>query len=245
MEIVGLHERDVLAEQVAHRAMLEPAPAPAPFAARRDQLIARQGLQDVQPTRSFARGRQRRSPKIVQSQLIPRNHSQPAGAPLTRATQPHRARSDRNHVAIERRRDTILGKQRDLPGLCAFVENLDRAAPRRFLAVVDLPRDRASAVGPRARQQPAGFRQPTRPDVPCRPCGESRGAKTSRRLPPQPPPRKGLGRHYGRFREFIPANTTARSRPRPQKSRPVGEVGVGSLSALRRGRRRPGAQGRP
>ena len=46
---------------------------------------------------------------------------------------------DRHHIAIEDRRKTILGKQRDLfrlPG--AFIEDLDRLAPRGFLIVVDL-----------------------------------------------------------------------------------------------------------
>jgi hypothetical protein len=49
------------------------------------------------------------------------------------------AQSDRHHIAIERRGNTILGKQRNLFGLSsAFIKNLDRLAPRRFLAVVDL-----------------------------------------------------------------------------------------------------------
>ena len=137
IQIVRLHERDVLAEQIAHRAMLEPMPVQSPFAAGRNQLITDQRLQDVQPARSFARGRQRRQPKLIQSQLIQSGH--PAGPPLTRTTQPHGAQPDRHHIAIEDRRKTILGKQRDLFGLSgAFIEDLDRLAPRGFLIVVDL-----------------------------------------------------------------------------------------------------------
>src|SRR5271169_5917361 len=139
IEIVGLDERDVLAQQVAHCAMLEPMPMQSPLAAGRNQLIGDQGLQHVQPVGSLARGRQRRAPEIVQSQLVPQHHRQPAGAPLTWAAQPHLAQPNRNHVAIENRRDPILGKQRDLCRLPAFVEHLDRSAPRRPLAVVDLP----------------------------------------------------------------------------------------------------------
>src|ERR1019366_8522946 len=76
---------------------------------------------------------------LVQSQLIPQKSGHPAGAPLTRPAQPHGAQPDRHHVAIENRRKTILGKQRDLFGLPgAFIEDLDRLAPRRSLAVVDL-----------------------------------------------------------------------------------------------------------
>src|SRR6202521_1958224 len=119
--------------------MLEPMPVQSPFAAGRNQLVADQRLQDVQPVRPFARGRQRRKPELVQSQLIPQKSGHPAGTPLTRPTQSHLAQSDRHHIAIERRGNTILGKQRNLFGLPgAFIEDLNRPAPRRFLAVVDL-----------------------------------------------------------------------------------------------------------
>src|ERR1700687_2745332 len=119
--------------------MLEPMPVQSPFAAGRNQLVADQRLQDVQPVRPFARGRQRRKPELVQSQLIPQKSGHPAGTPLTRPTQSHLAQSDRHHIAIERRGNTILGKQRNLFGLPgAFIEDLNRLAPRRFLAVVDL-----------------------------------------------------------------------------------------------------------
>jgi hypothetical protein len=118
--------------------MLEPLPMQPPLAARGNQLIARQRLQHIQPTRALPRGRQRRAPELVQSQLIPQNHRQPARAPLTRAAQTHAAQSDRNHVAIENRRTTVLGEQRDLRRLSRLVEHLDRAAPGRMLAIVDL-----------------------------------------------------------------------------------------------------------
>src|ERR1700683_2682252 len=119
--------------------MLEPLPVQSPFAAGRNQLVADQRLQDVQPVRPFARGRQRRKPELVQSQLIPQKSGHPAGTPLTRPTQSHLAQSNRHHIAIERRGSTILGKQRNLFGLSsAFIEDLDPLAPRRFLAVVDL-----------------------------------------------------------------------------------------------------------
>src|SRR5450755_2702941 len=63
--------------------MLEPMPVQSPFAAGRNQLVADQRLQDVQPVRPFARGRQRRKPELVQSQLIPQKSGHPAGTPLT------------------------------------------------------------------------------------------------------------------------------------------------------------------
>jgi len=52
--------------------------------------------------------------------------------------QPHLAQSDRNHVAVESRRDAVLGEKRDLRRASAFVERFDGAAPTRALAVVDL-----------------------------------------------------------------------------------------------------------
>src|SRR5450631_816095 len=119
--------------------MLEPMPVQSPFAAGRNQLVADQRLQDVQLVRPFARGRQRRKPELVQSQLIPQKSGHPAGTPLTRPTQSHVAQSDRHHIAIEHRGNTILRKQRYLFGLSgAFIEDLNRPAPRRSLAVVDL-----------------------------------------------------------------------------------------------------------
>src|ERR1019366_1599852 len=100
IQIVRLRERDVLTEQIAHRAMLEPMPVQSPFAAGRNQLVAGQRLQDVQPARSFARGRQRRQPKLVHSQLITeewpssRRPTDEAGATAWRSTgsTPHRNR---------------------------------------------------------------------------------------------------------------------------------------------------------
>src|SRR5271163_4565157 len=71
--------------------MLEPMPVQSPFAAGRNQLVADRRLQDVQPVRPFARGRQRRKPELVQSQLIPQKSGHPAGTPLTRPTQSHLA----------------------------------------------------------------------------------------------------------------------------------------------------------
>ena len=60
-----------------------------------------------------------------------------------------------HHIAIQWRRRTILGEQRDLfAGLSALVQRLDRLAPRGTLAVVDLaqiqhmPLHRATAGDP-------------------------------------------------------------------------------------------------
>ena len=108
------------------------------FAARIDQPIDDQGFEDVQPIRALARGRQERTPEVVQAELVPKQHRQPACAPLVRAAQSHAAQPDRNHVAWKRRRNAVFRKQRDLLRPSAVIEDLDRPDPRRALAVVDL-----------------------------------------------------------------------------------------------------------
>ena len=118
--------------------MLEPMSVQSPFAAGRNQLVADQRLQDVQPARSFVRRRQRRQPKLVQSHLIPQKSCHPAGstdeadATAWRSTgsTPHRNRGPAQDDPREKG---------DLFGLpSAFIEDLDRLAPCHSLAVVDL-----------------------------------------------------------------------------------------------------------
>jgi len=52
--------------------------------------------------------------------------------------QRHRRHVDLHHLAVQRRRLAILGKQRHLPRPRPALHRLDRAAPGRALAVVDL-----------------------------------------------------------------------------------------------------------
>ena len=54
VERILLHQRKIPAEQIPHRALLEPLPVQAPLAARIDQPITHQRLQDVLPARTFA-----------------------------------------------------------------------------------------------------------------------------------------------------------------------------------------------
>src|ERR1017187_6810061 len=218
--------------------MLEPMSVQSPFAAGRNQPVADQRLQDVQPARSFARRRQRRQPKLVQSQLIPQKSRHPAGTPLTRPTQPHGAQPDRHHIAIEDRRKTILGKQRDLFGLpSAFIEDLDRLAPRHSLAVVDLSKIKYLPLNHAAIINAPVFDN--------RPCAMFLAVLAAN---------LGAQKHdadsrlaHGRARSLVGttggcANLGA-SKPRAcrdqtprksQKSRPVGEVGIGPSPTCRR-----------
>jgi len=54
VERILLHQPIVGSQQVPHRALLEPLPVQPPFAARIDQPIAHQRLQDMLPARALA-----------------------------------------------------------------------------------------------------------------------------------------------------------------------------------------------
>ena len=53
VECILLRQRKISAEQITHRASLEPLPVQAPFAAGIDQPIAHQRLQDMLPARAL------------------------------------------------------------------------------------------------------------------------------------------------------------------------------------------------
>src|SRR5208283_3088402 len=55
IEGVLLDQRKIFAEQIAHGALLEPQPVQTPFAARVDEPVADQCLEDVPPAGPFAR----------------------------------------------------------------------------------------------------------------------------------------------------------------------------------------------
>ncbi len=64
---------------------------------------------------------------------------QPTATPLSWAAKSQTTEPDMHHIVIQRRRRTILRKQRDLfAGLPALIERLDRLAPCGALAVIDL-----------------------------------------------------------------------------------------------------------
>jgi hypothetical protein len=89
VELVRLRQSEVGPQQVGHGAVAEPLAMQLPLAARRDQPIRDQHLQDLVPARPLAAGRQTIRPELVQLQLLPQLPGQPAGAPLPRPAQPH------------------------------------------------------------------------------------------------------------------------------------------------------------
>src|ERR1700730_16372751 len=73
-------------------------------------------------------------------QLLPQSLRQPARAPSARPFQPKLGNPHANHRSIRQKTfATVLRKKRQrLRALAVLLKNLDRFAPRPFLAVVDL-----------------------------------------------------------------------------------------------------------
>ena len=133
-------QRIVLAQQIRHRATLEPLPMQAPFAARIDQPITHQCLQDVLPIGALARVRQQRRKEPIQLQLLIEMAGEPTRAPLARTMQLHRIEPHLHAKTLGMVRHRPLGwKQGELPMPSArFVERFDLTTPRFALAIIDL-----------------------------------------------------------------------------------------------------------
>ena len=134
--VVG--DRPVAAKEIAQRAVLVPVAVKTPLAARVDQPVAGEDLQDVEPPRALPARRQALTPETVQVQPVPQDQGQPARPPTARIVQRHLRDVDLDHLAGQLRRLAILGKQRHLPRPRLALHHINRAAPRRTLAVVDL-----------------------------------------------------------------------------------------------------------
>ena len=84
VELVGLGEAEVTAEQIGERALAEPLAMQEPLAAGRDQPVGDQHEQDLLPARALAAGRQARGEEAVELQLLPqlsrRASRRPTGA---------------------------------------------------------------------------------------------------------------------------------------------------------------------
>jgi hypothetical protein len=114
IERVLCDQRIVLAEQIRHRALLEPQPMQAPLASRINQSIADERLQNMPPAGSLARVGQPRRPEPIQFELLIEMARQPARAPLARAMQLHRlephlhAKAQGADALFPRHRDRVL-----------------------------------------------------------------------------------------------------------------------------------------
>jgi hypothetical protein len=140
IEGITLRNGEILPEEVPHGTVIEPVTVQAPFTAGVDQAIGDQGLEHIQPARSFAAGWQARLPKGVQLQQVPQPAGQPTRAPLSGTTQLQSAQFDLHHCARQFRRRAVLRKQRQLRRSAGvLVEDGNGTAPSRALNVVDLP----------------------------------------------------------------------------------------------------------
>ena len=140
VELVTLGQlAKVRAQQIAHRAVLEPLPVQAPFTARIDQAVNAEGLEHQVPTRAFAAGRQALGPKFIEAKFFIQMAGQPAGAPLAWVTQLQFAQLDSHDVGTIDFHATLFGKQRHRAGHClAVLKNFDGLLPGRLLLIVDL-----------------------------------------------------------------------------------------------------------
>ena len=140
VKLVRLGQTEIRTEQIGHGAAAEPVTVQFPLAARRDQPVRHQHLQDLIPPRALAVDRQTLGPEAIQLQLFPQLPGQPACTPLPWSAQPHLRQAKLHGRTVGRHRGTaILGKQRQRPRMSGFlVENLDGLAPRGRLGWADL-----------------------------------------------------------------------------------------------------------
>lgn len=158
VEGVAVGDGKVLAEQIPHGAVVKPVAVQTPFAAGVDQTVGDQGLEHIQPAGALAARRQARLPEGVQLQQVPQPTGQPTGAPLPRTAQLQSTQLDLDHRAGKLGRPAVLRKQGHLGrGAPVFVEDLDGAAPRRPLGVVDLPEIQDMALNHPPVGHPAVF----------------------------------------------------------------------------------------
>src|SRR6266478_6874736 len=86
---VLFHQRKIFIQQISHRALPKPLSMQTPFAARINESIADQGLQNMLPASSLSTIGQTLGPEIIQPQLLVQMAGQPTGSPLPRPMQFH------------------------------------------------------------------------------------------------------------------------------------------------------------
>src|SRR5580704_1767584 len=82
---VLFYQRKIFIQQISHCALLKPLPMQPPFAARINESIADQGLQNMLPASSLSTIGQTLGPEIIQAQLLVKITGQPTGSPLPAA----------------------------------------------------------------------------------------------------------------------------------------------------------------
>ena len=103
IELVGLGEAEVTAEQIGERAFAERLAMQGPLAAGRNQPVGDEHEQDLFPTRALAAGRQARGEEAVESQLL-RQLQAASGDRLTRSAKLEAREAQADDGSIGRRR---------------------------------------------------------------------------------------------------------------------------------------------
>src|SRR5580658_10406150 len=86
---VLFNERKIFIQQISHRALLKPLPMQPPLAARINESVADQGLQNMLPACSLPTVGQTVSPELIEPQLLVQFAGQPTSSPLSRPMQFH------------------------------------------------------------------------------------------------------------------------------------------------------------
>ena len=149
IQTILVQHRQVQAQQLIQRGGSPPLAVQTPFAARIQQPINRQHLQNGFPIGAFATGRQALSPEGVQLQLLPEQTGEPTGAPLAgplqrkfREAHLHRLSDMHWHLALR-------SEERQLrEGLPIGVEDFDGFDPSGLLAVIDLAQIKNRSLHP-------------------------------------------------------------------------------------------------
>jgi hypothetical protein len=140
MEPVDLHEGEVRAQQIGQRAVLEPMAVQAPFAARIDEPVKDEGLDDPVPAGTLAARRKLFAPEGFQPELLPELAAKPAGSPLAGPlqTQVGAVDADGGNLRALFTGQMLRRKERDLLGGAAITgKQLHGPAPGSFLDPIE------------------------------------------------------------------------------------------------------------
>jgi hypothetical protein len=133
-------EGKIFAEQIAQRGAQKPFAMQAPFAARIDEPISGEDLEEVIPGSAFAAGRQAAAPEVAEVKEIPKLERQPAGAPLARTAKGELTQAQWHAVVGDGGgHGPIVGKEGEGLGLLRDrIEGGEGAGPGGVLGIVDL-----------------------------------------------------------------------------------------------------------
>ncbi len=107
------------------------------LAARIDESVSHQRLEEIEPACALAAGSQQRRPEAVEIQQIPQVQRKPASAPLARSTQLQPVKPHPDHrILCGRDVSMIMREERHLTLLSSALVHLDGANPSGVLRVV-------------------------------------------------------------------------------------------------------------